>query len=73
VRITPLTDRDVREALASVEIPYDEAIERLLGRISQLIEELPWLCGMKADIFRDDTATSQRVALSDGVRIALCP
>jgi len=52
VRITPLTDRDVREIVETVQIPIECGVEELLGRISQLIEELPWLCGMRAEVHR---------------------
>ncbi len=74
VRITPLTDRDVREALDAAAIPFDEDLEDLLGRVSQLIEELPWLCGMAADIFRNPAAAGKnRFVVGEGVRIGLCP
>ncbi len=74
VRITPLTDRDVREVLGAAGIAFDEDLETLLGRISQLIEELPWLCGMAADIVPDPEGSgNSRVALAPGVRIGLCP
>jgi acetate---CoA ligase (ADP-forming) len=70
VRITPLTDHDVREILEAAEIPKECGVEELLGRVSQLIEELPWLCGMEAVIHRIEHAPDHcRVVLGTGVRI----
>lgn len=50
VRITPLTDNDIREVVEAAAIPRDCGVEELLGRLSQLIEELPWLSSMEADV-----------------------
>jgi hypothetical protein len=50
VRITPLTDRDIRDVLQAVGLPDGRGVEELLGRVSQMIEELPWLCGMTARV-----------------------
>ncbi len=41
LRITPLTDRDVREIVSATELGGE--IKELLGRVSQMVEELPWL------------------------------
>jgi len=49
-RITPLTDNEVREVIAAAGAPASGAVEDLLARVSQLIEELPWLIGMEAGI-----------------------
>jgi len=50
VRITPLTDRDVDEIVAGASLPAGRGLEELFGRVSQMIEELPWLCGIVAGI-----------------------
>jgi acyl-CoA synthetase (NDP forming) len=50
VRITPLTDRDVDEIIAGASLPAGRGLEELFGRVSQMIEELPWLCGIVAGI-----------------------
>jgi acyl-CoA synthetase (NDP forming)/RimJ/RimL family protein N-acetyltransferase len=50
VRITPLTDNDIREIVETAGMPGDCGVEELLGRVSQLIEDLPWLSGMEAEI-----------------------
>ena len=50
VRITPLTDNDIREIVVAAGLPASTAVEELLGRVSQMIEELPWLTGMEAEM-----------------------
>jgi acetate---CoA ligase (ADP-forming) len=52
VRITPITDNDIRSILTFAGLPADCGLEEILGRISQMIEELPWLDSMKARIHR---------------------
>lgn len=47
LRITPLTDRDIEEALDSLELAGDSGLGELLGRLSQMIEELPWLWSLE--------------------------
>jgi acyl-CoA synthetase (NDP forming)/GNAT superfamily N-acetyltransferase len=54
VRITPLTDRDVQEMLNDVEVAPGRGVEDVLGRLSQLIEELPWLTGLTGRICTGD-------------------
>ena len=61
VRITPLTDQDVRGMLKEVEVPPDGSEVELLCRLSQLIEELPWLAELQAAF----------VAAGDGAPAAL--
>jgi acyl-CoA synthetase (NDP forming)/GNAT superfamily N-acetyltransferase len=71
VRITPLTDHDVREILETAEIPKECGVEELLGRVSQLIEELPWLTGMEAVVHRVEPSPDKcQVVLGHGVRLA---
>jgi hypothetical protein len=66
VRITPLTDQDLREISEIAELASGCGMDELLGRISQLIEELPWICGMQARI--------RGVADDNGsCRAMLCP
>lgn len=49
-RITPLTDRDAKAILESIGIRNSEKCEQFLGRVSQMVEELPWLQGMRAKL-----------------------
>lgn len=72
VRITPLTDHDVREIVETAGLPLECGVDELLGRMSQLIEELPWLSAMQAEIHRvEHSAGSCGVVLEAAVRIAL--
>ncbi len=73
VRITPLSDRDVREIVEAAKIPAECGVEELMGRISQLIEELPWLCGMQAEIHRvQHTPQRCSVVVGTEVKIGFC-
>ena len=66
-RITPLTDRDARWLLEALGVPPGGAEVELLGRISQLVDEMPWLVEVHADL---EPPAEGRVALGHGVRIA---
>ena len=68
VRITPLTDNDIREVLEASAIPPQAAIEELLGRLSQLIEELPWLTEIDADVRA--SADGELAGLSEDARLS---
>ena len=69
VRITPLTDQDARGMLRSVGLPPDGEEVELLCRLSQLIEELPWVAELNADL---EAATDEsRAALGGGLRVAV--
>ena len=72
VRITPLTDHDVREIVETAGLPMECGVDELLGRMSQLVEELPWLSAMKAEIHRVEHAPGRcGVVLEAAVRIGL--
>ncbi len=53
IRITPLTDNDIEEMLESLNMPHCKALKEVLGRTSQLIEEIPWLWSMKVYLNED--------------------
>lgn len=48
VRITPLTESDLTETLKEMGEDENNPIGEFIGRISQLIEEIPWLWELKA-------------------------
>ena len=50
VRITPLTDLDIQETVKNAGIRDGEDVEELLGRLSQMIEEVPWVATLVAAI-----------------------
>jgi acyl-CoA synthetase (NDP forming)/GNAT superfamily N-acetyltransferase len=72
IRITPLTDRDAREMLEAAGLGAEHELEELLGRLSQMIEELPWLSAMTAH-FDVTSATDGPAAIVVGgdVRIGI--
>ncbi len=73
IRITPLTDRDIADVLDVAELPEEPGLSELLGRLSQLIEEVPWLCGMSARVHRGPAGTGQPAfVVGAGARIGLC-
>jgi acetate---CoA ligase (ADP-forming) len=43
LRITPLTDHDLDEILSEINIKENKGVSEMLGRLSQMIEEIPWL------------------------------
>ncbi|MCB0732507.1 MAG: hypothetical protein KDC88_15900, partial [Ignavibacteriae bacterium] len=50
IRITPLTDRDLDETFASIKLEESNGLKQTLGRLSQMIEELPWLCCLEVKV-----------------------
>ncbi len=69
-RITPLTDNDIGGIVEAAGMPENCGIEELLGRVSQLIEELPWLSEMEADLLCAGEASGGGAALGAGASIA---
>ncbi len=55
VRITPLTERDLDETVEEIG-GQDRAMKQVLGRVSQMIEELPWLWELKLTVVEGDEA-----------------
>ncbi len=48
LRITPLTDIDLDETLQELQLPVSKGIGEVIGRLSQMIEEIPWLWEFEA-------------------------
>ncbi len=48
LRITPLTDIDLEETLQEINPAEKKGISEVIGRLSQMIEELPWLWELEA-------------------------
>ncbi len=46
-RITPLTDRDIGQLLGEAGLAREAGLGEALGRLSQLVEELPWVWSME--------------------------
>jgi hypothetical protein len=71
VRITPLTDEDVREAAEDSGLARFAGAAELLGRTSQMIEELPWITAMRAEILRSVSGGELSLGLGGDVWIEL--
>ncbi len=56
-RITPLTDRDISEIKNDFNIDDNEGVWETLGKISQMIEELPWLWELEISAVKSDKPT----------------
>lgn len=50
LRITPLTDLDIADVLARLGLPPGSGLGETLGRLTQLVEELPWLSILEAEV-----------------------
>jgi acetate---CoA ligase (ADP-forming) len=72
VRITPLSDQDVEDTVAKAGVPAGYAAPELLGRVSQLIEELPWIAAMRARLTLPP-ADGPACSVADDVRIGFHP
>ncbi len=55
LRITPLTDIDLEETILEMNQTEKKGIGEVIGRLSQLIEELPWLWEFEAKAAVTDT------------------
>ena len=71
LRITPMTDADVAEVLRRLGLPEISPMAATLGRLSQMVEELPWLCALEAQaiIVEGAEMPSPIIPLEPGVRI----
>jgi hypothetical protein len=72
-RITPLTDEDVRVMLDAVGVAPDGKEPELLCRLSQLVEEMPWLVELHAELVPAGAGEASRAALGGELRIAFAP
>jgi len=68
VRITPLTDRDLNEIIAEAQLPEGGGCPLVLGRLSQMIEEIPWLWQLEVHI-----VPGKQALLQPGAVITLKP
>ena len=75
LRITPLTDLDIADVLERLGLHADCGLGEALGRLTQLVEELPWLCGLEAQVHipSGDGPPSGPLNLQPGLRVLLGP
>ncbi len=53
LRITPLTNRDLEEIMKELKLEKENGIGQVLGRISQMIEEIPWIWNLEVQAIKD--------------------
>jgi acyl-CoA synthetase (NDP forming) len=70
LRITPLTDLDIADVLDRMHLPSSSGLGETLGRLTQLVEELPWLSTLEAQIAIGEKAGGAHpLALQPGPRL----
>ena len=62
-RITPLTERDLEEIKKQLGSAKSKGVLEILGRVSQMIEELPWLWEVELEV----TTLAKPLLISDSV------
>ena len=50
LRITPITDRDLEETLQQIHCSKEGGLSQTIGKLSQMIEEIPWLWELDANV-----------------------
>ena len=73
LRITPLTDVDIAEVMEKLQLPSTCGLAETLGRLTQLVEELPWVCTLEAEVSVSPGpgVSLQPVPLQPGSRVTL--
>jgi hypothetical protein len=73
LRITPLTDVDIAEVMERLQLPSVCGLAETLGRLTQLVEELPWVCILEAEVWVPPEAGTplRPMPLRPGLRVAV--
>jgi hypothetical protein len=73
LRITPLTDLDIADVLERLRLRPTSGLGETLGRLTQLVEELPWLCTLEAQaVLQADTGPACPLPLQPDLRLTFC-
>jgi hypothetical protein len=72
LRLTPLTDLDIAGVIEKLQLPPGCGLAETLGRLTQLVEELPWIHAMEAEIQapQDPAEARPTLPLSAGLHVA---
>ena len=65
VRITPLTYRDLDEMFEEAKFDGNPGLREVLGRLSQMIEDIPWLWNLGLEVLPDEEGCVVRNVLID--------
>jgi len=73
LRITPLTDLDIADVLEKLRLPPVSGLAETLGRLTQLVEELPWIASLEAQVLvpPEPGSSTQALPLLPGLRVAI--
>ncbi|RMG20710.1 MAG: hypothetical protein D6732_28440 [Methanobacteriota archaeon] len=63
IRITPLTDKDILEILSALELKSDDELGNIIGKLSQMIEEIPWLWQLSMDVIGNKDYTISNIEI----------
>jgi len=70
LRLTPLTDSDIAEVLDRMHLRPTSGLRETLGRLTQLVEELPWLSTLEAQVaLRGDSGSVSPLPLQPDLRL----
>jgi hypothetical protein len=70
LRITPLTDLDIADVLEYMRLRPSSGLGETLGRLTQLVEELPWLWTLEAQVaIRGDAGAIGTLPLLSDLRL----
>ncbi len=64
LRITPLMEKDLREIRAELNQNLNPKFDEIIGRVSQMIEELPWLWELEIKAFTNVCKISKEIKMS---------
>ena len=74
LRLTPLTDLDIVDVLGRFKLSPVCGLAETLGRLTQLVEELPWICTLEAEVSlapdADASLHPKLLPLQPGLRVA---
>lgn len=73
LRLTPLTDLDTAEVLQKMHLDPACGLADTLGRLTHLVEELPWLHSLEAQVVAPATALPGPLPLQPGLRLVFSP
>ena len=63
MRLTPLTEKDLREIRSEIGRNLNPKFDEIIGKVSQMIEELPWLWELEIKIFTEVCKISDNIKM----------
>ncbi len=63
MRITPLMEKDLREIRAEIGDKLNPKFDELIGKVSQMIEEIPWLWELEIKVYTNVCRISEQIKM----------